>query len=358
MPASPRKRIQWRKDRNAVQPILRLPDELHLMWTAHLASPADVFPTDPGYVDPQTLNNLRKTCTGLRDATDEIILIRNFEYIEVKLESRVQGSGDIDELLRKMHDFRHCGDGAAYVKRIRFRHHQSQNVTAGNFYPGHDLSIPLLSLPDFFSLRAQLIGLLNTTPKLRTLIIYSPPSRANDASLSLPIHLLGQMTPVLSARRSITLERIELMNVNLQYNYLQSCLDHHVPSLKVLNLSRVRLISVLPVPMPWSIIVRRLRNNGNALRSVFLNMINGFPPGAAGGPDYARFIPHENETFTVPANNNAQEEYHLIGPGNPTWMSGQVGVRLGLNRMLQRNGSALYDPTQTVTILRNNGTIV
>lgn len=157
---SPRLAIQQAKDDNRRQAIFRLPQELHDMWIGRLYSTADIRPGDSGYVGPQRLDDLRNTSQGLRNISNDVILKRNFEHLELKLEAHAfNGTGDIDALLRKMHDFRHCGDAGTYVKTIRFLHHQSQ-IIPGVAALGVNLTIPILSNADRNSLRAQLSSLL------------------------------------------------------------------------------------------------------------------------------------------------------------------------------------------------------
>ena len=367
-----------------------LPQEIVDKVLIHCYSTTDVDPIDPGYVAPQELSNIRLVNRRVRKISTDAFLKRNFTCIATNLESRApastNGPGALDVALQWLNHFcmdtstrnEHGLTGPALgemVKTLRFFHPQ-QAIGGG----GLNLATPPMSAADSTHLQVQLNSMFEftenaLTPNVETLQLdlraMGPPPLLSMNPPPMP-PTFNSLLRILSRSYNciIMLKHVKLHGGHYDREILQYFLFKHRHTLESLDIRNVVLLTGSTRTIGWEHLVCDWRDNFPALRDVRLRRLSRWvlaPAAAAGGPQAHHlhgWTGGATEEFVDLSNPDEEQQYSFttqtrLGYLAPTGMVGRYGVKVGLNKLLETNGTALspFDPTLTLEALIQAGTL-
>lgn len=337
---SPRLALKELNEANHDLPLFRLPQELHDQWIGHVAqSPGG--PGGPGPVNLQDLHNLRLASKELKEVSTEAWVDRNFENLELRLETRTNDNGAIDFLLRRMHFYRSYNPGK-HVKSIRFVHNETLTVPSGGFpiYTAVDPTRAPLTTADSALLGPRLNTLFQKTKHLRALEILAPPAKALDADLEEPLAQLR----IASRYPTMALDRVDLTSLDYSFAYnivdiflsrwrqsLSSIFIHEVSSTCGVNAAGLLVND-------WPRIFDGMRDNMPRLNRVSLFRLG---PGVIDISQNVQLVPTDPVTEAVRFMNMTEnipvgvQEGWQLRIGSKTELQGRIAVKCGLNSLLQ-----------------------
>ena len=335
MPPSPRLALKKLREANHRLPIFRLPQELHDHWIGHVAQPPG-GPAGPG--PRQDLLNLRLASRELGEVSVRTFLDTQFENLELRLETRTTGDGDIDFLLTRMHVYRDYNPGKN-IKSIRFIQNETLTVPSGGFprYIAVDPTRIPLTAADSALLGPRLNTLFRKTNNLQNVEILAPSARSSDFDLQQPLRQLF----VASRYPTMALDRVVLtcLDYRFAYNILRTFLSRWRQSLSSVDIHRVfstsGAVGGTPV-VDWPRNFIYMRDNMPNLNRVSLfrlrpvdlsQNIQLFPTEPT-----TRVIEFMNMTENIPV---GVEEGFQLRIGGRSGMQGRYGVKCGLNTLLQ-----------------------